>query len=154
MGTPYHALDGDPRDAIERICRTGWQRDQPLAGMFFVSWDWHLKNPEHLRVLEPLMEVLHVIRMPLLMLLAGTSTAFALGKRSLGGFALDRIRRLLGPLVFGILVVVSPRLAPLLTGAYANLRIIKAMADAVLGRCPSGSTRSAAGWGRPAIPQS
>lgn len=80
------------------------------VGMFFVSWDWHLKNPERLRVLEPPMEVLHVIRMPLLMLLAGTSTAFALEKRSLGGFALDRTRRLLGPLVFGILVVVPPQI--------------------------------------------
>jgi peptidoglycan/LPS O-acetylase OafA/YrhL len=80
------------------------------VGMFFVSWDWHLKNPERLRVLELPMEVLHVIRMPLLMLLAGTSTAFALEKRSLGGFALDRTRRLLGPLVFGILVVVPPQI--------------------------------------------
>jgi peptidoglycan/LPS O-acetylase OafA/YrhL len=80
------------------------------VGMFFVSWDWHLKSPEPLRVLERPMAVLHVLRMPLLMLLAGTSTAFALGKRSLGGFLLDRTRRLFGPLMFGMLVVVPPQI--------------------------------------------
>lgn len=80
------------------------------VGMFFVSWEWHLKNPELLRVLEPPMEVLHVIRMPLLMLLAGIGTAIALGKRSLGELVRDRTRRLLGPLLFGMFVVVPPQI--------------------------------------------
>jgi peptidoglycan/LPS O-acetylase OafA/YrhL len=80
------------------------------VGMFFVPWEWHVKNPELLPVLEVPMELLHVMRMPLLMLIAGAGTAFALGKRSLGGFALDRVKRLLWPLMFGILVVVPPQI--------------------------------------------
>ena len=80
------------------------------VGMFFVSWDWHLKNPQLLRSLEPVMEVLHVLRMPLLMLVAGAGTALALGKRSLRAFAGDRTKRLLLPLVFGMLVVVPPQI--------------------------------------------
>lgn len=80
------------------------------VGMFFVSWDWHLKNPQLLRAIEPPMAVLHVLRMPLLMLIAGAVTAHALGKRTLGAFAADRARRLLFPLVFGMLVVVPPQI--------------------------------------------
>lgn len=80
------------------------------VGMFFVTWDWHLKSPEPLRVLEGPMAVLHVLRMPLLMVLAGAGTAIALGKRSAGAFLLDRTRRLFGPLVFGMLVVVPPQI--------------------------------------------
>jgi glucan biosynthesis protein C len=48
--------------------------------------------------------------MPLLMLIAGTATAFALRKRSIGTFAVDRIKRLLWPLIFGMLVIVPPQI--------------------------------------------
>jgi glucans biosynthesis protein C len=80
------------------------------VGMFFVSWDWHLKNPERLTALEPVMSVLHVLRMPLLMVIAGAGTALALGKRTIGALALDRTKRLLLPLVFGMLVIVPPQI--------------------------------------------
>ena len=80
------------------------------VGMFFVSWDWHLKNPQLLSALEPPMRVLHVLRMPLLMLISGAGTALALERRSLGAFAADRTHRLFLPLVFGMLVVVPPQI--------------------------------------------
>ena len=44
--------------------------------------------------------------MPLLFLLAGMSTRFALKKRSAGQYILERVKRLLVPLVFGTLVFV------------------------------------------------
>jgi peptidoglycan/LPS O-acetylase OafA/YrhL len=44
--------------------------------------------------------------MPLLFLLAGMSTRFALNKRSAGQYILERVKRLLVPLVFGTLVFV------------------------------------------------
>ncbi|MBF5043337.1 acyltransferase [Aggregicoccus sp. 17bor-14] len=80
------------------------------VGMFFVTWDWHLKNPQLLPVLEPVMDVLHVVRMPLLMLVSGAGTAFALRRRSLGAFARDRVKRLGVPVLFGILAVVPPQI--------------------------------------------
>lgn len=80
------------------------------TGMMFNTWEWHLKNPEPLPALEPPMVLLHLVRMPLLMLVAGVGTAFALRRRSLGAFAKDRVKRLLLPLAFGMLVVVPPQI--------------------------------------------
>src|ERR1051325_11515026 len=76
------------------------------VGMMFNRWDFHLKNPDPLPVLEPPMGFHHAVRMPLLMVIAGIGTAIALERRSIGAFALDRAKRLLVPLVFGMLVIV------------------------------------------------
>lgn len=80
------------------------------TGMMFNTWDWHLKSPVALPVLEPPMDFLHHVRMPLLMLISGVGTAFALRKRSLSAFAWDRTKRLLWPLLFGMLLVVPPQI--------------------------------------------
>jgi glucans biosynthesis protein C len=80
------------------------------VGMIFNRWDFHLKNPEPLPVLEPPMAFLHQIRMPLLMVIAGIATAIALERRSIAGFAVDRIKRLFVPLAFGMLVIVPPQI--------------------------------------------
>lgn len=80
------------------------------VGMMFNRWGWHLKNPEALPALEPVMEFLHVVRMPALMVIAGIATAIALERRSVGEFAVDRLRRLLLPLAFGMLVIVPPQI--------------------------------------------
>ncbi|TMQ11857.1 MAG: acyltransferase [Deltaproteobacteria bacterium] len=93
------------------------------VGMMFNRWDWHLKNPDPLPVLEAPMAVLHRLRMPLLMVIAGAATAIALERRSIRTFAVDRIKRLLVPLLYGMLVIVPPqiyveRLAAGYTGSY------------------------------------
>ncbi|WP_164013491.1 acyltransferase family protein [Pyxidicoccus trucidator] len=80
------------------------------TGMMFNTWDWHVKSAQALPALEPVMEVMHHLRMPLLMFIAGVGTALALRRRSLKGFAGDRAKRLLGPVVFGIFVVVPPQI--------------------------------------------
>jgi peptidoglycan/LPS O-acetylase OafA/YrhL len=80
------------------------------TGMFFNTWEWHVKSPVPLPELEPVMEVLHAVRMPLLMLVAGVGTAFALRRRTLGAFTKDRLLRLFVPLLFGIFVVVPPQI--------------------------------------------
>ncbi|WP_426753630.1 acyltransferase family protein [Myxococcus sp. Y35] len=80
------------------------------TGMMFNTWDWHVKSPQALPWLEPPMAVLHHLRMPLLMCISGLGTAFALRRRSLGAFTKDRVKRLLGPLVFGMFVVVPPQI--------------------------------------------
>lgn len=80
------------------------------ARMFNVDDPWHVKAQVLLPVLNGPMDVLHLVRMPLLMLIAGLATAFALRKRSVGTFAWDRVKRLLLPLVFGMLVIVPPQI--------------------------------------------
>src|SRR4051812_43915975 len=92
------------------------------VGMMFNRWDFHLKNPEPLPVLEQPMAFLHAVRMPLLMVIAGIATAIALQRRSLGGFAVDRVKRLLVPLVFGMLVIVPPQIyiERIATGAFTG----------------------------------
>ena len=80
------------------------------SGMMFNTWDWHIKAPQLLPVLDTPMHVLHLIRMPLLMVVAGMGTALALKKRSLAAFALDRTKRLLLPVLFGMLVIVPPQI--------------------------------------------
>ena len=78
-------------------------------GMYFNSFGWHIKNPERITGLDPIMGYLHTWRMPLLFLVSGVGTFFALGKRTTGQFMGERARRLLIPLVFGMFVIVPPQ---------------------------------------------
>ena len=78
-------------------------------GMYFNGFGWHIKNPERLTWLDPFMGYLHVWRMPLLFLVSGVGTYFALGKRTIAQFFGERSRRLLIPLVFGMFVIVPPQ---------------------------------------------
>ncbi|GLH66334.1 acyltransferase family protein [Geothrix edaphica] len=81
------------------------------CGRFFNADDpWHLKAPQLLPVLNQPMDILHILRMPLLMLIAGAVAAYAIERRGLPGFAWDRMKRLLLPLLFGMLVVVPPQI--------------------------------------------
>jgi glucan biosynthesis protein C len=80
------------------------------VGMMFNGWGWHLKNPEPLHALEPPMELLHYVRMPLLMVIAGVATALALERRGPGAFLVDRVKRLLLPVLFGMFVIVPPQI--------------------------------------------
>jgi hypothetical protein len=78
-------------------------------GMFFNGFGWHLKNNEKVLWLNPLMAFLHNWRMPLLFFISGAGTYFALGKRTIGGFAGERARKLLIPLIFGMFFIVPPQ---------------------------------------------
>jgi glucans biosynthesis protein C len=79
------------------------------SGMPFVPWTWHIKNAEHSEALETIMAFLHAWRLPLLFLVSGAAARLALGQRSAGSFARERLRRLGLPLLFGILVLVPPQ---------------------------------------------
>lgn len=80
------------------------------VGMMFNPWPWHVKNAVQLPQLESPWRLLSALRMPLLMVVAGAGTALALRRRSVGRFAGERARRLLIPLLFGILVLVPPQI--------------------------------------------
>jgi len=78
-------------------------------GMFFNSYDWHIKNPERILWLDLVMAYLHRWRMPLLFLVSGVGTYFALGQRSALQFVGEQSRKLLIPLIFGMFVIVPPQ---------------------------------------------
>ncbi|PKV66378.1 acyltransferase family protein [Pontibacter ramchanderi] len=79
------------------------------TGMYFVSWDWHVKNPVLSETLQVPMIFMSQWRMSLIFLVSGVGVYFAMGFRSAGTFARDRLKRILLPLVIGMLLVVPPQ---------------------------------------------
>jgi peptidoglycan/LPS O-acetylase OafA/YrhL len=74
--------------------------------MVFNAWDWHIKNDVRVESLSPIMRFLHFWRMPLLFLVSGAGTRFALGVRSTRQYAAERTKRLFVPLLAGIFILV------------------------------------------------
>jgi len=87
------------------ICLMGYH-----AGMVFVGWDFHLMNEQKLTVLKPVMVFLNQWRLPLLFAISGAGTWFAIGRRSVAGFAAERSKRLLLPLIFGMFFIIPPQI--------------------------------------------
>ena len=80
------------------------------VGMYYVSWDFHIKSPHAGKAIEPLMRLSNPWRMDLLFLVSGAATSFMLLREGASGLLLRlRARRLLIPLLFGVLVVVPPQ---------------------------------------------
>lgn len=80
------------------------------SGMVFVPWGFHIKNNELSGNLALVMLFFNRWRLPLLFFISGCGVAFALRRRGLAGFAGERVRRLLIPLVFGMFVIVPPQI--------------------------------------------
>jgi hypothetical protein len=80
------------------------------TGMFFVEWEWHIKNNVISEPMEWPMRFVSQWRMPLLFMISGAAVYFALQRRSAGSFAGERFGRILLPLVFGMFVVVPPQI--------------------------------------------
>ncbi|WP_340074154.1 acyltransferase family protein [Leptobacterium sp. I13] len=75
-------------------------------GMFFNGWNWHIKNNQQYEWLHPIMEFLHLWRMPLLFLTSGVGTFFALGFRTPGQYLKERFKRIFIPFLIGIFTLV------------------------------------------------
>lgn len=92
------------------------------VGMFFVPWGWHLKNNVIYDGLKWPMIFVNQWRLPILFLISGMGTYYALGKRSWGKFCRERIGRLLVPLIVGMLLIVPPQvyLERLVQGAFSG----------------------------------
>lgn len=113
-----------PVNAMTRRHDLDWVRVLAFAllvlyhvGMYYVTWDWHVKSPDASHAIEPLMLMTSPWRLSLLFLVSGVATAFLMAKTqrdaAAGGrparFLGPRSWRLLVPLVFGMLVVVPPQ---------------------------------------------
>src|ERR1700712_3980750 len=78
------------------------------VGMYYVSWDWHVKSDQAGHAVEPLMLLASPWRLWLLLLVSGVATAYLLERRP-PGFMGARSWRLLVPLAFGMLIIVPPQ---------------------------------------------
>ncbi|WP_299171824.1 acyltransferase family protein [uncultured Allomuricauda sp.] len=79
------------------------------VGMFFVPWGWHVKNSVLYDWLRWPMIFLNQWRLPILFVISGMGTYYALGKRSVWKFNLERYLRLGIPLGVGMLLIVPPQ---------------------------------------------
>jgi glucans biosynthesis protein C len=80
------------------------------VGMYYVSWDFHIKSAQTVTALEPWMKLFNPWRMDLIFLVSGAATACMLrGRAADGTWLRERARRLLWPLLFGVLVIVPPQ---------------------------------------------
>ena len=75
---------------------------------YFDQGGWLVKNPELSQGFTTLVGYLSQWMMPLFFLISAMSTVFMLQHRPARKFLVDRARRLLIPLLFASLVVVSP----------------------------------------------
>jgi surface polysaccharide O-acyltransferase-like enzyme len=80
------------------------------TGMYFVPWPWSVKNPETSQWLTWVLLFFNRWRLPLLFFISGAGVWFNLRRRGYGQFALERLRRLLLPLAFGMFVIVPPQI--------------------------------------------
>ncbi|WP_315824352.1 acyltransferase family protein [Paraflavitalea speifideaquila] len=95
-----------------------WLRILAILGVLFfhsamayvAEWEWHIKNKETSNLLLELNFWLSRFRMPLLFFISGTVAYFMLKSKSGLAFVGLRFRRLLIPLLFGMLVVVPPQI--------------------------------------------
>jgi len=103
--------------AADRLVWIDWARILAFAllvlyhvGMYYVRWDWHVKSAHLLPALEPWLRLVAPWRMDLLFVVSGIATSFMLQRSGATGALLGaRVRRLLLPLAFGMLVVVPPQ---------------------------------------------
>lgn len=79
------------------------------VGMYYVTWDWHVKSVHASSAIEPLMMLTSPWRLSLLFLVSGVATGYLLQRQGIRRFIGQRSVRLLVPLVFGMAVVVPPQ---------------------------------------------
>ncbi len=77
-------------------------------GMYYVTWDWHLKRPFASTALEPWMRLVNPWRMSLLFLISDAVAAILL-PRDASGWLAGRPKQLGLPLLVGVLVIVPPQ---------------------------------------------
>jgi glucan biosynthesis protein C len=79
------------------------------TGRVFNVEAFYVKGPDLSSMVNRVLGFIDLWHMPLLFVLAGASTYLALGRRRRGEYAGERVKRLLVPLVFGILVLIPPQ---------------------------------------------
>ena len=117
MTSQEGAVEAEPAST-----RPGRRRDLDLMRMFVVvglvffhsarvfdTGDFYVKNEPTSEIVSICISFAALWGMPLLFVIAGMGIWFSLRSRTAKEFAQERIRRLLVPLVFGVLVIVPPQ---------------------------------------------
>ncbi|MCD2518690.1 acyltransferase family protein [Massilia sp. G4R7] len=79
------------------------------VGMYYVTWGWHVKSPFASTAPEPFMMMSSPWRLGLLFFIGGVAASIMLRKSGTANFLKRRSVRLLGPLIFGMFVIVPPQ---------------------------------------------
>ena len=79
------------------------------SGMFYVTWDWHVKSVHAGPDAEGMMLLLNPWRLSLLFFISGVALRFAADKLGGGCLARERTVRLGLPILFGMAVIVAPQ---------------------------------------------
>jgi len=77
---------------------------------FVAEWDWHIKNQETSNLVLECNYFLSRWRMPLLFFISGVGTIFVLNQLTVAQYLWQRTKRLVVPLLFGMLVIVPPQI--------------------------------------------
>jgi surface polysaccharide O-acyltransferase-like enzyme len=80
------------------------------VGMFYVTWDWHVKSSRASAAIVPLMSLFNPWRLALLFLISGAATRFMADKMSAAELTGSRMRRLGPPLLLAVFVIVPPQI--------------------------------------------
>lgn len=90
-----------------------WLRIALIISVFFFHlisifspYKWHINSENSYDFLRPIIWWLAIWRMPLLFLVSGVGTFYAIGQKSIGQYVMERSRRLLIPLVIGCFTIV------------------------------------------------
>ena len=78
-------------------------------GMFYVTWDWHVKSPHAATAPEFAMMLVNPWRLALLFLISGIALRHVTDKGGLARFTGTRTIRLVLPIIIGMAVVVAPQ---------------------------------------------
>lgn len=99
----------------KRLYYLDWLRVLAFGLLFlFHSWrpfdhlPWHIKNADQSIVFDLLTFFTHGWRMFLIFLVSGAGTFLAMRSRK-GAFVADRVKRLIVPFIFGILLIIPPQ---------------------------------------------
>jgi glucans biosynthesis protein C len=79
------------------------------VGMFYVTWDFHVKSSRASDAIEPLMLLTNPWRLTLLFLVSGIASRFMADKMSAWKFTTARMGRLWPPLLLAVFVIVPPQ---------------------------------------------
>lgn len=79
------------------------------CGMFYVTWDFHVKSSRASDAIEPLMLLSNPWRLTLLFIVSGAASRFMADKMKPGQFTWARMGRLWPPLLLAFFVIVPPQ---------------------------------------------
>lgn len=101
---------------MERRAELDWLRVILVLAVFlhhalmpFNGDSWHIMNQQSSKYLDDIMVFFEQLRLPSLFVIAGAGSMLLLSKVSDIQFALDKVSRLLLPLVVGVLLIIPPQ---------------------------------------------